>query len=90
MFAAAPIQWVRNAALSVLSKSVRERLHADESFDAVLEVYGFNDWLIRMLHDYRCHQVILIQPDDRKKCKTDRRDAATWWEYLESCYDDRP
>jgi hypothetical protein len=42
----------------------------------VLEVCGFNDWLIRMLQDYRCHKIILIQPDDRKKCKTDRRDAA--------------
>ena len=48
----------------------RERLHADESFVAVLEVCGFNDWLIRMLQDYHCHKVILIQPEDRKKCKT--------------------
>ena len=29
----------------------RERLHNDESFVAVLEVCGFNDWLIRMLRD---------------------------------------
>jgi hypothetical protein len=43
---------------------------------AILEVCGFNDWLIRMLQDYRCYKVILIQPDERKKCKTDRRDAA--------------
>ena len=55
----------------------RERLRRGESFEAVLEVCGFNDWLIRMLHDYRCHKVILIQPDDRKRCKTDRRDAAS-------------
>src|SRR5262249_25660819 len=54
----------------------RERLHDGESFVAVLEVCGFNDWLIRLLHEYHCHQVILIQPDQRKKCKTDRRDAA--------------
>src|SRR5215467_12687264 len=60
----------------------RERLRRDESFLAVLEVCGFNDWLIRMLHDYRCHKVILIQPDDRKKCKTDRRDAASLRELL--------
>ena len=53
-----------------------------ESFVAVLEVCGFNDWLIRMLHDYRCHKVILIQPDDRKRCKTDRRDAASLSELL--------
>lgn len=54
----------------------RERLRGDEQFVAVLEVCGFNDWLIRMLRDYRCAKVILIQPDDRKKRKTDRRDAA--------------
>src|SRR4029077_6535003 len=40
------------------------------------------DWLIRMLRDYRCHKVILIQPDDRKKRKTDRRDAAALSELL--------
>ena len=54
----------------------RERLRDGESFVAVLEVCGFNDWLIRLLHEYHCHKVILIQPDQRKKCKTDRRDAA--------------
>ncbi len=63
-------------------KLTRERLRNDESFIAVLEVCGFNDWLIRMLQDYRCHKVILIQPDDRKKRKTDRRDAAALSELL--------
>ena len=29
----------------------RERLQSDERFIAVLEVCGFNDWLIRMLQD---------------------------------------
>src|SRR6478672_873030 len=60
----------------------REQLQNGESFVAVLEVWGFNDWLIRMLQDYRCHKVILIQPDDRKKRKTDRRDAAALSELL--------
>ena len=60
----------------------RERLRDGESFVAVLEVCGFNDWLIRMLRDYRCHKVILIQPEDRKKRKTDRRDAAALSELL--------
>jgi hypothetical protein len=41
----------------------RERRHDGESFVAVLEVCGFNDWLIRLLREYRCHKVILIQPD---------------------------
>jgi hypothetical protein len=62
--------------------SQENKLRKGESFVAVLEVCGFNDWLIRMLHDYRCHKVILIQPDDRKRCKTDRRDAASLSELL--------
>ena len=61
---------------------IRERLSSDEPLVAVLEVCGFNDWLIRMLQDYRCHKVILIQPDQRKKRKTDRRDAAALSELL--------
>lgn len=60
----------------------RERLNNDEPFVAVLEVCGFNDWLIRMLGDYRCHKVILIQPDQRQRLKTDRRDAASLSELL--------
>ena len=60
----------------------RERLREGESFVAMLEVCGFNDWLIRLLHDYRCEKVILIQPEKRKKQKTDRRDAATLSELL--------
>src|SRR5262245_27728128 len=60
----------------------RERLRDGESFVAVLEVCGFNDWLIRLLQDYRCRKVILIQPEGRKKCKTDRRDAAALSELL--------
>jgi transposase len=45
-------------------------------------VCGFNDWLIKMLQDYRCHKVILIQPEERKQRKTDRRDAAALSELL--------
>ena len=60
----------------------RERLQNGESFVAVLEVCGFNDWLIRMVYDYRCTKVILIQPDERKRQKTDRCDAAALSELL--------
>jgi len=63
-------------------KLTRERLQNDEQFVAVLEVCGFNDWLIRRLQDYRCHRIILIQPDNRRKRKTDRRDAAALSELL--------
>ncbi len=63
-------------------KLTRERLRDGESFAAVLEVGGFGDWLIDMLYDYRCQKVILIQPEQRKKQKTDRRDAAALSELL--------
>ena len=60
----------------------RERLRNDQQFVAVVEVCGFNDWLIRMLYDYRCHKVILIQPHEKPQRKTDRRDAAALSELL--------
>src|SRR5499427_7689126 len=63
-------------------QQLTERLRDGESFVAVLEVCGFNDWLIHMLRAYHCHKVILIQPEERKKCKTDRRDAAALSELL--------
>src|SRR5688572_26324580 len=59
-----------------------ERLRDGQSFVAVLEVCGFNDWLIRMLRDNRFSKVILIQPEERKNRKTDRRDAAALSELL--------
>ena len=64
------------------SKLTRDCLRNDESFIAAVEVCGFNDWLIQMLRDDRCHKVILIQPEERKKRKTDRRDAAALSELL--------
>jgi transposase len=60
----------------------RDRVKNDEPFVAVLEVCGFNDWLIEMLRNYRCEKVILIQPQEQKKRKTDRRDAASLSELL--------
>jgi hypothetical protein len=57
-------------------KLTRERLRNGESFVAILEVCGFNEWLIQMLNDYRCQQVTLIQPEEPKKQKADRRDSA--------------
>ncbi len=64
------------------AKLTRDCVQRGESFIAVLEVCGFNDWLIRLLQDYRCHKVILIQPEERKQRKTDRRDAAALSELL--------
>jgi len=48
----------------------------------ILEVCGFNGWLLRLLGEYGCREVVLIQPDTRSKKKTDRRDANALCELL--------
>lgn len=56
-----------------------EELHQtaqrEGGFLAVVEVCGFNHWLLKMLAEYGCREVVLIQPERRSKKKTDRRDA---------------
>ncbi|WP_437231243.1 hypothetical protein SH661x_002485 [Planctomicrobium sp. SH661] len=58
--------------LELIAQLTRRCAELDEQLIAVVEVCGLNDWLIRMLRDCRCHRVILIQPEERKRCKTDR------------------
>ncbi len=48
---------------------------AGRGFVAILEVCGFNDWLVKLLAEHGCRQVVLIQPEKRSR-KTDRRDAS--------------
>jgi transposase len=47
----------------------------DPEFMAILEVCGFNDWLIEELRKWNCQEVVLIHPEKPSKRKTDRRDA---------------
>jgi len=61
---------------------IRERSRCEGGFVVILEVCGFNDWLLLMLREYGCEQIVLIQPDRRSKHKTDRRDAKTLAELL--------
>lgn len=51
-------------------------------FMAIVEVCGFNDWLIGMLREFECREIVLIHPEKRSKRKTDRRDAAKLSEML--------
>jgi len=44
-------------------------------FLAMVEVCGFNDWLLKLLGEYGCRQIVLVQPAGRSRRKTDRRDA---------------
>ena len=51
-------------------------------FAAVIEVCGFNGWLIDQLKCFDCQRVYLIAPPPQIRQKTDRRDAARLSELL--------
>lgn len=61
---------------------VAARAKPEGGFVAIVEVCGFNDWLMKVLEEYGCREIVLIQPDNRSKKKTDRRDAAGLRELL--------
>jgi transposase len=63
-------------------EEVRKTSVPEGGFVAILEVCGFNDWLLKLLTEYGCRETILIQPEKRSKKKTDRRDAYALGELL--------
>jgi transposase len=58
------------------------RSQKEGGFVAIVEVCGFNDWLLAMLAEYGCKEIFLVQPEKRSKKKTDRRDANSLAEIL--------
>ena len=61
---------------------LRERAEAQGGLAAIVEVCGFNDWLLKMLAEYGCRHIVLAQAEHRSKKKTDRRDAHALSELL--------
>jgi transposase len=59
----------------VFFDELRQRAEAEGGFVAIVEVCGFNDWLLKLLSEYSCRDIVLIQVEKRNKKKTDRRDA---------------
>lgn len=53
-----------------------EKGRREGGFLAILEVCGMNPWLLEMLKEYGCREIVVIQPTERSRQKTDRRDAA--------------
>jgi transposase len=60
---------------------VRRRA-AGDGFVAILEVCGFHDWLVELLPQHGCRDIVLIQPEKKSSRKTDRRDANQLGELL--------
>jgi transposase len=61
---------------------VRAAAEPEGGFMAIVEVCGFNDWLLAMLDEHGCREIVLVQPQGRSKRKTDRRDAGALSELL--------
>jgi transposase len=59
-----------------------EKAKPEGGFMAILEVCGMNPWLIEMLKQYGCGEIVIIQPTERSKKKTDRGDAGSLSETL--------
>lgn len=72
-------QWER---VRAFLEEVRQRSESEGGFVTILEVCGFNDWLLKLLTEYGCRETILVQPEKRSKKKTDRRDADQLGEIL--------
>jgi transposase len=63
-------------------EDLQERSRSEGGFVAIVEVCGFNDWLLVMLDQYGCREVVLVQPEKRSRTKTDPRDANALSELL--------
>jgi transposase len=63
-------------------EDLRNRSTPDGGVVAIVEVCGFNDWLLKLLAEYGCREIVLVQPEKRSKKKTDRRDANALAELL--------
>jgi transposase len=59
-----------------------ERSRCEGGYVVILEVCGFNDWLLALIRESDCRRVLLVQPEKRSRHKTDRRDAGQLGEIL--------
>ena len=49
--------------LAFFESLTRQCLEQGCEFWAIVEVCGFNDWLIEMLRSFRCARIVLVQPE---------------------------
>jgi len=88
---------IRNEQGDVMQKGQISTNHADiddffvafakkarkhRGYMAIIEVCGFNDWLLEKLTKTRCSEIVVIQPDNSAVNKTDKRDANALGELL--------
>lgn len=61
---------------------LQQKSMGEGGFVAMVEVCGFNDWLLQLLDEYGARKVVLVQPEKQSNKKTDRRDANSLGEIL--------
>ena len=55
---------------------VRDLAQAHAGYMSVVEICGFNDWLLKLLPEHGCRETIIVQPGEQSTQKTDRRDVS--------------
>jgi transposase len=63
-------------------QGLQQQAAPEGGYFAILEVCGFNDWLLKLLPEYGCRETVLVQAPQPSKQKTDRRDANKLGELL--------
>lgn len=58
------------------------RASAEGGWMAIVEVCGFNAWLLALMREFGVAEIVLVQPERRSRQKTDRRDANQLGELL--------
>jgi transposase len=63
-------------------QDIQERGRHAGGWMVIVEVCGFNDWLLKLLVEYGAREIVLLHAEDRQRQKTDRRDADRLGELL--------
>ena len=63
-------------------REMGERTAAEGGYLVIVEVCGFNHWLLKLLPECGCRETIVVQPEEQSRHKTDRRDASVLSEVL--------
>lgn len=65
----------KHADIDEFFAKLAKKARSHRGFMAIVEVCGFNDWLLEKLNKTGCKEIVVVQPDKSSKNKTDRRDA---------------
>ena len=72
----------KHASIDDFFGTLVKKARPHRGFMAIVEVCGFNDWLLEKLKKYGCKEIVVVQPDKSSKTKTDKRDANALGELL--------